>query len=83
METVRKRILYKATHRGTQEADKIIGGFAQLELKNLSKDHLHAFDKLLDVPDVDLLNWILGRQGVPKIFDNQIFKSIVNYKESL
>ena len=83
METVRKRILYKATHRGTQEADKIIGGFAQLELKNLSEDHLHDFDKLLDVSDVDLVNWILGRQSVPKIFDNQIFKLIVNYKESL
>jgi len=83
METLRKRIFYKATHRGMQETDKIIGGFAEQELKKLSQDHLYDFDKLLDVPDVDLLNWILGREDVPKSFDNQIFRLIVNFKESL
>ena len=56
-----------------QETDKIIGGFAEQELDKLSLDHLRDFDKLLDVPDVDLLNWILGKEDVPKLFDNQIF----------
>ena len=83
METLRKRIFYKATHRGLQETDKIIGGFAEQELDKLSLDHLRDFDELLDVPDVDLLNWILGKEDVPKLFDNQIFKLIVNFKESL
>ena len=83
METLRKRIFYKANHRGMQETDKIIGGFAEQELKNLSRDDLHDFDKLLDIPDVDLLNWILGREDVPKLFDNKIFRKIVNFMESL
>ena len=83
METLRKRIFYKATHRGMHETDKIIGGFAVQELKNLSEDLLYDFDKLLDVPDVDLLNWILGREGVPSSFDNSIFQLIVAFKESL
>ena len=83
METLRKRIFYKATHRGLQETDKIIGGFAEQELNKLSLDHLWDFDKLLDVPDVDLLNWILGREDVPKSFDNKIFRLIVSFKESL
>ena len=83
METLRKRIFYKATHRGMQETDKIIGGFAELELEKLSKDYLYDFDKLLDVPDVDLLNWILGNEEVPELFDNEIFRLIVVFKESL
>ena len=83
METLRKRIFYKATHRGLQETDKIIGGFAEQELNKLSQELLYDFDKLLDVPDVDLLNWILEREDVPKSFDNQIFRLIVNFKESL
>ena len=83
METLRKRIFYKATHRGMQETDKIIGGFAQQQLEKLSKDYLYDFDKLLDVPDVDLLNWILGNEEVPESFDNEIFRLIVVFKESL
>lgn len=83
METLRKRIFYKATHRGMHETDKIIGGFAVQELKNLSEDLLYDFDKLLDVPDVDLLNWVLGREVVPRSFDNRIFQLIVEFKESL
>ena len=83
METLRKRIFYKATHRGLQETDKIIGGFAEQELNKLSQELLYDFDKLLDVPDVDLLNWILGRKDIPKSFDNQIFRLIVMFKESL
>ena len=82
METLRKRIFYKATHRGMQETDKIIGGFAEQELEKLSKDYLYDFDKLLDVPDVDLLNWILGNEAVPESFDNEIFRLIVVFKES-
>ena len=83
METLRKRIFYKATHRGMQETDKIIGGFAEQELEKLSKDYLYDFDKLLDVPDVDLLNWILGNEEVHELFDNEIFRLIVVFKESL
>ncbi|HIF57991.1 MAG TPA: succinate dehydrogenase assembly factor 2 [Rhodospirillales bacterium] len=83
METLRKRIFYKATHRGMHETDKIIGGFAVQELKNLSEVLLYDFDKLLDVPDVDLLNWILGRDRVPRSFDNRIFQLIIAFKESL
>ena len=83
METLRKRIFYKATHRGMHETDKIVGGFAVQELKNLSEDLLYDFDKLLDVPDVDLLNWILGRDRVPRSFDNRIFLFFFAFKESL
>ena len=83
METLRKRIFYKATHRGMQETDKIIGGFAKKELWKLSQDDLNDFDKLLDAHDADLLNWILGRVNVPKSFNNKIFRLIVNFKESL
>jgi|APSaa5957512535_1039671.scaffolds.fasta_scaffold164260_2 antitoxin CptB len=83
METLRKRLLYKATHRGMQETDKLIGGFAEQELGNLSEELLHAFDLLTDVPDADLLNWILGREAIPEAYDNEIMGLIIKFKESL
>ena len=83
METLRKRLLDKATHRGMQETDKLIGGFAEQELGNLSEELLHAFDLLTDVPDADLLNWILGREAIPEAYDNEIMGLIIKFKESL
>ena len=83
METLRKRIFFKATHRGMQETDKILGGFAVEELDTLSEPLLHEFDKLLDAPDGDLLNWIFGRVDIPEPLDNKIFHLIIKYKESL
>ena len=83
MKTLRKRILYKAIHRGIKETDRILGGFAEEKLEGLSDQLSRDFDKLLNVSDVDLLNWILGRDDVPKPFDNEIFQLIIKYKESL
>ena len=83
METLCKRILYKATHRGMHETDRILGEFATQKLDSLDKSLLHDFDRLLDVPDIDILNWIFGREKVPNEFDNKIFNLLVKFKESL
>ena len=83
METLRKRLLYKATHRGMQETDKIIGGFAQQELAGLNAEMLADLDRLLDVPDIDLLNWIMGRDALPEAHNNPLFEAIIEFKESL
>jgi succinate dehydrogenase flavin-adding protein (antitoxin of CptAB toxin-antitoxin module) len=37
----------------------------------------------LDVPDVDLLNWILAREATPAAYDTEIMGLIVKFKESL
>ena len=83
METLRKKILYKATHRGTKEADRLIGGFAVSELGNLDDKLLNEFDLLLDVPDVDLVNWVLEREPALKKYNNNILQRIKIFKESL
>ena len=51
MNATRKRLLYKATHRGTKEADKIIGGYAEAYLDAMTEDVLASFDRLLDESD--------------------------------
>jgi len=66
-----------------KEIDRILGGFAEEKLEDLSDQLSRDFDKLLDVSDADLLNWILGRDDVPKPFNNEIFQLIIKYKESL
>ncbi len=83
METLRKRLRYKATHRGMKETDRLLGGFAEQELANLSAELLGEFDILMDAPDADLLNWILGREAIPEAYDTEIMGLIIKFKESL
>jgi len=61
MDAQRRRLLFRAMHRGTKEADFVIGGFAQRFLSDLSDADLIAFEALLDVDDNALMLWCTGR----------------------
>ena len=61
--------------------DKIFSKFLDRELENLDGDLLNDFDKLLDETDIDLLNWILGRDEVPEQFDQIISLLLDTLKE--
>jgi len=61
----RRRLLYRATHRGTFENDLMIGGFVRANLCSLSDADLDALEALLEMPDVDLADWLTGRRPVP------------------
>lgn len=65
MDERRKRLLYRATHRGTREADRLVGGFAQAHLTGLDAADLDRFEALLEESDVDLVDWLLDRRAAP------------------
>ena len=83
MDATRKRLLYKATHRGMKETDKIIGGYGEVRLGSMTEQELSAFDRLLDEPDNDLLNWIMGREDVPAHVDAELLQEIISFKDGL
>ena len=83
MDVTRKRLLYKATHRGTKETDKIIGGFAEANLDTMTEDVLMAFDRLLDESDHALLNWIMDAEPVPAHVDANLLHKIISFKDAL
>jgi len=83
MDATRKRLLYKATHRGMKETDKIIGGYGEVRLGSMTEDELAAFDRLLDEPDNDLLNWIMGRDEAPGHVDSALLQEIISFKDGL
>ena len=61
----RKRLLYRAMHRGTKEADMVVGRFAQAHLAAMTDEEVTEFSRLLDVPDQDLYRWITLDRDVP------------------
>jgi antitoxin CptB len=62
----RRRLLFRATHRGTFENDLMIGGFVRAHLANLTDTDLDALEALMEMPDTDLADWLTGRVPIPE-----------------
>lgn len=65
LDSRRRRLLYRATHRGTYENDLMIGGFVRTNLTTLTEPDVDALEALLETPDVDLADWLTGRRPIP------------------
>lgn len=61
----RRRLLFRAQHRGTKEADLMIGAFVQRCVAGFSEAELAELEITLEYPDVDLSDWLTGRRPVP------------------
>ncbi|MEM6490873.1 MAG: succinate dehydrogenase assembly factor 2 [Pseudomonadota bacterium] len=61
----RKKLMFRATHRGTRENDILIGQFAAAQLDRLDADGLDRFERFLAEADQDLLDWHQRRRPLP------------------
>ena len=68
MDGVLRALKYRAWHRGTREADFMIGGFFDKHHAAWSEADLEWFEALLDEDEVDVLAWALGAAEVPEKF---------------
>ncbi|MBB2201733.1 FAD assembly factor SdhE [Gluconacetobacter tumulisoli] len=73
----RRRIYYRATHRGTHETDILIGGFVAPRLAGMSDAELDALEAVMDLPDADLADWLSGRRPVPAELDSPMMQAIL------
>lgn len=64
-ELARKRVIWRATHRGTKEADMLVGGFAERYLASMDATEFAWFERLLDEQDVDIMAWAFGKAAAP------------------
>lgn len=76
----RKRLLYRATHRGTKEADVIIGGFFQENVAHLAETRLDEAEAFLELSDLDLVAWIMGREPIPERWKGSILDDVLTWE---
>lgn len=62
------RLKFRAWHRGTREADYMIGCFFDRFHHDWSEEDILWFEDLLEEDDVDVMAWALGTQIVPERF---------------
>ncbi len=70
-------MLFRATHRGTQENDILLGGFIAPRIADFTESELDALEQLLDLPDPDLADWLTGRRPIPPHVDTPMLRSIM------
>lgn len=64
-DTALKRLRFRAWHRGTKEADLLIGGFFDRHSAGWDDDAVLWFEALLHEDDVDVMAWAIGTRPVP------------------
>ena len=70
----RRRLLFRAWHRGMREVDLITGRFADAHIVGLSETEVDEFERLMDVPEPDLLAWVMGAAVPPADHDTALFR---------
>ena len=73
----RRRLTFRAWHRGTREADLLMGRFADAHVPDFTTVQLDCFETILTLSDPDLYNWISGREPVPAELDNEVMRMLV------
>ena len=71
-----KMLRLRAWRRGFREADLILGPFADQRLASFGPKELDAFERLLEAPDQDLFEWIVGRTPTPIEHDTAVMAEI-------
>lgn len=74
----RKRVKFRAWHRGMKEVDLILGPFADANVDTMDEATLDEFEQLLGVPDNDLYDWLCGRSSPPDRYRTKLYEQIHN-----
>jgi antitoxin CptB len=78
----RRKLLFRAWHRGMRELDLIMGRFAETAIHQFTSDELMELEQLMEVPDRELLAWITGEAEVHANFDSALFRKLRDFNRS-
>lgn len=79
LEPKRKRLLFRARHRGIKEMDYILGRYAEANINNFSDEQLEQLQYIMSFEDRDLFSWFTGEVAIPKELDIPMFYNILNF----
>ena len=75
----RRRLLFRSWHRGTREADLILGRFADVYVEGFDDAELDQYEHLLGAIETDLLAWVTGVVSVPPEHDTLMFRRVCDF----
>jgi len=79
-ETLRKQIIYRATHRGSKEMDILLGKFVKKYISELNTKDLKNLNEIMIIDDDLIYDWYFNKVNNKKIADNKISQKLRNFK---
>jgi len=80
LETLKKKIIYRANYRGTKEMDILLSKFVDKYINILSKDELKELFDFLNMEDEIIYNYYLTKKIDKKIKKNKILEIFSEFK---
>lgn len=75
----RRRLHFRAWHRGMREVDLLLGRFADATISDLNEGELAGFEALLEVPDREILAWVTGEAAVPPDANSVLIRRLLAF----
>jgi antitoxin CptB len=76
----RKKLLFRSWHRGTREADLLLGSFAEQHLGSFNPDQLDRYEGMLEFEDSVLYDWIAKRAAPPPDLESDVLRLLLNHR---
>ena len=80
LESLKKKIIYRANYRGTKEMDLLLSKFVDKYLNTLSKNELIDLYDFLNLEDEIIYNYYFNKKNNDKIKDGTIKTLLSKFK---
>lgn len=80
IEQVRKKLRFRAGHRGFREMDLFMEAFAASYLDRFGEAELKEFEQVLDIPDQDVYSWITGQAAPPESARTRVLDLVLTFR---
>ena len=77
----RRKMLFRAWHRGMREMDILMGQFANAKLPEMADADLDAFEELMEAPDPEIFKWLTDALPVPAEYDTPLFHKLKSHHD--
>ncbi len=80
LESLKKKIIYRSSYRGTKEMDLLLTSFVSSIINMLSIKELKKLDDFLNCDDEDIYNFYLNNVPILKFNDKKLLYLFKNFK---
>ena len=80
LEIFKKRLIYRASYRGTKEMDLLLGSFVKKHIDKFTFTDLKDLQSLLFIDDEIISKWYFNKENNKSITKNKISKLLKDFK---
>ena len=80
LEIFKKRLIYRATYRGTKEMDILLSSFVKKHINTFNEKSLIKLENFLDLSDEQILNYYNNTFTEENMIENEVLKLFKNHE---